>query len=129
MKVAIITGGSRGIGKSIALSTAKRGTGVILSYNSHPEEGEAVVGELNTRGAKAVALKLDSSETASFAEFVGRVAQVLKAEWNRDDFDYLVNNAGIAQRSLIKDTTEQIFDQLVNVNFKGPFFLTQTLLL
>jgi len=128
MKVAVITGGSRGIGKSTALNVAKRGTGVILTYNSHPEEGEAVAAVINKSGGKAVALKLDVANVGSFSDFVGQVAQVLKKEWNRENFDYLVNNAGIAQRALIKDTTEEMFDQVVKVNLKGPFFLTQKLI-
>lgn len=84
--------------------------------------------EINQRGGKAVALEFDSAKVGSFDNFVVQVSQLLKKEWNRNDFDYLVNNAGIAQRTLIKDTTEEIFDQLVKVNFKGPFFLTQKLL-
>ncbi len=127
-KIALVTGGSRGIGKSIALNAAKRGIGVILTYNSHPEAGEAVVDEINNTGGKAVALKLDSSNISSFNDFVAQVSQVLRKEWNRENFDYLVDNGGIAQRTLIKDTTEEIFDQLVNVNFKGVFFLTQKLI-
>jgi len=128
MKVAIITGGSRGIGRSIALKVASRGIGVILTYNSHRQEGEGVAGEINRRGGKAVALQLDSARVASFGVFVTEVSRVLREEWNRSDFDYLVNNAGIAQRTLIKDTTEELFDQLTSVNFKGPFFLTQKLM-
>ncbi len=127
-KIALITGGSRGIGKSIALNAAKRGLGVILTYNSNPGKGEAVAAEINNSGGKAVALKLDTANMGSFGDFAARVLQVLKKEWNRENFDYLVNNAGIAQRTLIKDTTEEIFDQLVNVNFKGVFFLTQKLI-
>jgi NAD(P)-dependent dehydrogenase (short-subunit alcohol dehydrogenase family) len=128
MKVAIITGGSRGIGKSTALQVASRGIGVILTYNSHPQEGEAVAAQINRNGGKAVALKLDTAQVASFGDFVEAVSRVLKKEWNRGDFDYLINNAGIAQRSLIKDTTEAMFDQLTTVNLKGPFFLTQKLI-
>lgn len=127
-KVALITGGSQGIGKSIALNAAKRGIGVILTYNSHPEAGTAVANEIKANGGKAVALKWDSADVASFNDFASQVQQVLKNEWNRDNFDYLVNNAGIAQRTLIRDTTEEIFDQLVNVNFKGVFFLSQRLI-
>lgn len=127
-KIVLVTGGSRGIGKSIALNAAKRGLGVILTYNSNPGKGEAVAAEINNNGGKAVALKLDTANTASFNDFAGQVAQALQKEWNRDNFDYLVNNAGIAQRTPIKDTTEEIFDQLVNVNFKGVFFLTQKLI-
>lgn len=127
-KIVLVTGGSRGIGKSIALNTAKRGLGVILTYNSQPAQGQAVADEINNSGGKAVALQLDSADTASFSNFGNKVLQVLSTEWGRESFDYLVNNAGIAQRTLIKDTTEELFDQLVNVNFKGVFFLTQKLL-
>jgi len=127
-KIVLITGGSGGIGKSIALNAAKRGIGVILTYNGNPEKGVAVANEIIGNGGKAVALRWDSGNVASFGDFADQVLQVLKKEWNRENFDYLVNNAGIAQRTLIKDTTEAIFDQLVNVNFKGVFFLTQKLL-
>ncbi|WP_149695435.1 SDR family NAD(P)-dependent oxidoreductase [Chitinophaga sp. CF418] len=127
-KIALVTGGSRGIGKSIALNLGKRGIGVILTYNNSPEKGEAVADEINKGGGKAVALQLDSAKVASFSDFAGQVELVLKKEWNRENFDYLVNNAGIAQRTLINDTTEDVFDQLVNVNFKGVFFLTQKLI-
>ncbi|WP_415325932.1 SDR family NAD(P)-dependent oxidoreductase [Chryseobacterium sp. MMS23-Vi53] len=125
-KIAIITGGSRGIGKSIAINTAKRGVAVILTYNNNPEQGMAVAEEINKNGGKAVALKLDVADISTFADFSNEVSKILK-DWGRDSFDYLVNNAGIAQRTLIKDTTEAIFDELVNVNFKGVFFLTQQL--
>ena len=127
-KIVLVTGGSRGIGKSIALNAAQRGMGIILTYNSNPEQGQAVADKINADGGKAVALQLDSSKTSSFGDFTNQVSQVLKKEWNRENFDYLVNNAGIAQRTLIKDTTEEVFDQLVNVNFKGVFFLTQKLI-
>lgn len=127
-KILLVTGGSRGIGKSIALNAAKRGIGVILTYNSQAAQGEAVASEITRNGGKAVALQLDAANTASLSQFTNQVKQALKQEWNRESFDYLVNNAGIAQRTLIKDTTEEMFDQLVNVNFKGVFFLTQHLL-
>ena len=128
MKIAIITGGSRGIGKSAALNVAKRGNGVILTYNSHADEAEAVVAEIKKNGGKAVALKLDVTQTAGFSDFASLVEQTLQKEWNQKTFDYLVNNAGTAQRTLIKDTTEEQFDQLTQVHFKGPFFLTQKLI-
>lgn len=128
MKVAIITGGSRGVGKSTALNVAKRGVGVILTYNSHPEEAAAVASEIKKDGGKAVALKLDVSKVSSFEEFAAQVSQTLAKEWQQKTFDYLVNNAGIAQRTLIKDTTEEQFDELVRVHFKGVFFLTQRLI-
>ena len=128
MKIAIITGASRGIGKSAAYELAKRGVGVIVTYNSHPQGAEAVVSEIVKTGGKAVALKLDVSRVESFADFEAQVSLVLEKHWNRKTFDYLVNNAGIAQRTLIKDLTEDQFDTLVNVHFKGSFFLTQRLI-
>ena len=127
-KIVLVTGGSRGIGKSIALNAAKRNMGVILTYNNNPEQGQAVADTINRNGGKAVALQMDAAKISSISDFASQVPQVLKKEWNRENFDYLVNNAGIAQRTLIKDTTEDIFDQLVNVNFKGVFFLTQQLI-
>ncbi len=128
MKIALITGGSRGIGKSAALSVAQRNVGVILTFNSHPEEAESVVAEIKRQGGQAVALHLDVARVHSFDEFARQVAQTLAAQWQQKTFDYLVNNAGIAQRTLIQDTTEEQFDQLTNVHFKGPFFLTQKLI-
>jgi len=127
-KIVLVTGGSRGIGKSIALNAAKRNIGVILTYNNNPEQGQAVADTINSNGGKAVALPMDAANIGPISDFTGQVLQALKKEWNRDSFDYLVNNAGIAQRTLIKDTTEDVFDQLVNVNLKGVFFLTQKLL-
>jgi NAD(P)-dependent dehydrogenase (short-subunit alcohol dehydrogenase family) len=127
-KIVLVTGGSRGIGKSIALHAAARGIGVILTYNSNAAQGQAVADTIKANGGKAIALQLDSSQTGSFAAFAEEVSQILRKEWGRDNFDYLVNNAGIAQRTLIKDTTEDMFDELVNVNFKGVFFLTQKLI-
>lgn len=128
MKIAIITGASRGIGKSTALNVAKRGMGVILTYNSHREEAESVVAEINQHGGKATALKLDVVRVNSFGDFAAQVSEALEREWNQKTFDYLVNNAGTAQRTLIKDTTEKQFDELVQVHLKGVFFLTQKLL-
>lgn len=127
MKVALITGGSRGIGRSTAIQIAKRGTGVILTYNNNPAKADEVVAEIKKAGGSAVALKLDTSKVSSFGEFAARVAEVLKKDFGRETFDSLVNNAGIGQRTPILETTEAQFDELVNVNFKGPFFLTQKL--
>ncbi|WP_158825842.1 SDR family NAD(P)-dependent oxidoreductase [Mucilaginibacter lacusdianchii] len=127
-KIVLVTGGSRGIGKSIAINAAKRGVGVILTYNNKPENGQTVVDEIIKAGGKAVAVHLDAGRIGTFDEFANKVSAVLLKVWNRDSFDYLVNNAGIAQRSLIRDTSEEIFDELVNINLKGAFFLTQKLL-
>ena len=127
-KIVLVTGGSRGIGKSIALHAAERGLDVILTYNNNADQATAVVDAIKSNGGRAVALQLDSSKSSTFSDFAAHVSQVVKKEWNRENFDYLVNNAGIAQRTLIQDTTEEIFDQLVNTNFKGVFFLTQKLI-
>ena len=127
-KIVLVTGGSRGIGRSIALNAAQRGIDVILTYNSNSDQGKAVADTINSSGGKAVALQLDTSKISSFNGFADQISQVLKQEWNRENLDYLVNNAGISQRTLIKDTTEEQFDELVGVNFKGVFFLTQKLI-
>jgi len=128
MKIAIITGGSRGIGKSAAHELARRDVGVIVTYNNHPQGAEAVVSEIKKTGGKAVALKLDVTKIESFEAFARQVSLALDKEWGRTTFDYLVNNAGTAQRTLIKDLSEEQFDALVDVHFKGAFFLTQRLI-
>ena len=127
-KVAIITGGSRGIGRSAALRLAQRGVGIILTFNAHAEEGEAVVTKIKKGGGKAIALQLDLTKVSTFDHFVQRVSKSLEKEWNQKTFDYLVNNGGSAQRTPIASTTEEEFDKLTNEHFKGPFFLTQKLL-
>jgi NAD(P)-dependent dehydrogenase (short-subunit alcohol dehydrogenase family) len=112
----------------MAINVAKRGVGVILTYNSHPDEGAAVAAEINNNGGKAVALKLDVTQIKFFSEFAGTVQKTLEKDFGQKNYDYLVNDAGVAQRTLIKDTTEEQFDQLMNIHFKGPFFLTQKLI-
>lgn len=128
MKVGIITGGSRGLGKASALSVAAKGHDVILTYNSQKADAEAVVAQIEKMGRKAVALQLDTSDVRSFAAFAETVRTTLKQTWGRADFDFLMNNAGFALHASIAETTEDQFDQIVNVHFKGVFFLTQTLL-
>ena len=128
MTVGIITGGSRGLGKAMALSIAERGQDVILTYNSKQEEAEAVVASIEKQGRKAVALQLDTSNIKTFAAFKDVVKETLKSTWKRENFDFLVNNAGIGIYAPFTETTEDQFDQLVNIQFKGVFFLTQTLL-
>jgi NAD(P)-dependent dehydrogenase (short-subunit alcohol dehydrogenase family) len=128
MTIAIITGGSRGLGRSTALQCAAHGSGVILTYNSHPDGADAVVREIETTGGTAVALKLDVSDTAGFPAFRDAVTAALAATWDRDDFDHLVNNAGFGLFNPIATVTEAEFDSLFAVHLKGPFFLTQTLL-
>ncbi|MEU6425715.1 SDR family oxidoreductase [Microbispora sp. NPDC046973] len=128
MKVAIVTGASSGIGQSAAIEIAKRGAGVILTYGNNPGGGLETVAAIEKEGGRAVALPLDVGETGAFAAFRDTVADVLRDTWQRDTFDYLVNNAGASEASLIEDTTEETFDRLMRVLLKGPYFLTQTLL-
>jgi len=128
MKVAIVTGASSGIGRSAAVQIAKRGTGVILTYGNNRQGGLETAAAIEKDGGTAVALPLDVGEAGTFAAFRDTVAGVLRDTWQRDTFDYLVNNAGFAQTSLIQDTTEETFDRLMGVLLKGPYFLTQRLL-
>jgi len=126
-KIAIITGGSRGLGKSTALHLARRGVDVLLTYHSRQDEAEAVVAELGRLDARAAALQLDTGNISSFPKFVAQVKKRLQSHWQREKFDHLVNNAGIGIRASIEETTEEQFDQLMNIHFKGVFFLTQAL--
>lgn len=128
MKIAIVTGGSRGLGRSIALSLAAKGRDVVLTYHSKQAEAEEVVTAITEQGRKAVALQLDVATSASFPAFAESVKGVLKQNWDRDNFDFLVNNAGIGLHASFAETTEAQFDQLVDVHFKGIFFLVQALL-
>ncbi len=128
MKIAMITGGSNGIGKSASLELAKRGIGVILTYHRHQEGADAVVAEIQKTGGRAAALKLDASQKSSFPDFVVLVRKTLREIWQRDSFDYLVNNAGTGGGMMFPEMTEDYFDKMMNTNFKGPVFLTQGLL-
>jgi len=127
-KIALITGGSRGLGKNAALHSSKKGIDIIITYRSNKIEAEQVVKEIEKNGQKAVALQLDVAQASSFDGFVEQVKSVLKEKWNREDFDFLVNNAGVGIYGSFAETTEAQFDELMNIQFKGPFFLTQKLL-
>jgi NAD(P)-dependent dehydrogenase (short-subunit alcohol dehydrogenase family) len=124
-KIALVTGGSRGLGKNMALSLAKKGISVILTYNSKKEEALAVVAQIEQTGQKAVALQLNTGEIKSFDTFFEQVKQVLKDTFNTNRFDFLVNNAGIGISTPFAEATEEQFDLLMNIHFKGVFFLTQ----
>ncbi|WJD50147.1 SDR family NAD(P)-dependent oxidoreductase [Enterobacter sp. PGRG2] len=126
--IAIVTGGSRGLGKNAALKLAAKGTDLILTYHSNAQAAAAVVGEIERAGAKAVALQLDVSDVSQFAGFAEQVRQQLKDVWQRDNFDYLLNNAGVGLYAPYADTSEAQFDEMMNIHLKGPFFLTQRLL-
>jgi NAD(P)-dependent dehydrogenase (short-subunit alcohol dehydrogenase family) len=126
--LALVTGGSRGLGRSTALHLAKHGTDVILTYKSGRSEAEAAVAEIESMGRRAYALPLDVAKSATFVEFAIRLRDVLSKIWQRDSVNFLVNNAGIGIHANFADTTEAQFDELVNIHLKGVFFLTQKLL-
>lgn len=126
--IALVTGGSRGLGKNMALSLARRRVDVILSYRSNQAEAAQGVAEIEKLGRRAVALQLDVAIAATFSKFVAQVREELQKRWQRDRLDYLVNNAGVGAHASFAETTEAQFDELVNVHLKGPFFLTQKLL-
>lgn len=128
MKIALITGASRGLGRNMAEHLASKGVDVILTYKSSRTEADAVTEALRAKGRKAVALRLDTGVLSGFAAFAAELKQALKTIWGRDDFDYLVNNAGTALYAPFAETTEAQFDEAMNIHFKGVFFLTQTLL-
>ena len=128
MSVIVITGGNRGIGASAAEHVARRGMGVILTYNTHPDAAEDVVQRIEQAGGKAVALKLDVANVASFEAFRKTVVTVLQDTWGTSSLSGLVNNAGYGLFSPLELVSEAQFDGLFNVHLKGPFFLTQALL-
>ena len=126
-RVAIVTGGSRGLGRSTVLKLAEKGISSIFTYVSNKAEAEKVVALAQQQGVKAVAVQLDTGKTAGFPNFVDRVHSELKS-FGAERVHYLVNNAGTSHHALIVDTTEADFDLLYNVHLKGVFFLTQKLL-
>ncbi|MBP2831530.1 SDR family oxidoreductase [Aquimarina sp. U1-2] len=126
--IALVTGGSRGLGKDMALRIAERGNDVIITYHSNEGAAKEVVSEIKAKGQKAVALQLAVEKSMSFDSFKNDIVNLLKTTFERDSFDYLVNNAGIGTHAMIAETTTDQFDQLFNIHLKGPYFLTQTLL-
>ncbi|WP_353720431.1 SDR family oxidoreductase [Dyadobacter sp. 676] len=124
-KIALVTGGSRGLGKNMALRLAEKGNDVIIVYRSQAREAEEVVSAIGALGRKAVAVQLDTSDVKSFDGFFTTLSGILRDKWNRSSFDFLINNAGINRPSAFAETTEEDFDELMNVHFKGVYFLSQ----
>ncbi len=127
-RIAIVTGGSRGLGKNAALKLAEKGVGILLTWNSGEQDALEVVREIEQKSGKAAALQLNVGDVASFEHFARQVQETLQQQWQRDSFDYLLNNAGVGLYAPLMETSEAQFDNLVNIHFKGPFFLTQRLL-
>ena len=126
-RIAIITGGSRGLGRNTAMNLCRRGVDLIFTYRSNQSEADSLVGEAEQMGRKSAAFRLDTGDVRSFDGFVEDVRKVLES-WGRERFDYLVNNAGNSLHSAFGETTEAQFDEIVNVHLKGVYFLTQKLL-
>ncbi|HEY4144421.1 SDR family NAD(P)-dependent oxidoreductase [Pinirhizobacter sp.] len=126
--IALITGGSRGLGRNTAIALARLGTDVVLTYHSNKAQADSAVAEIQKLGRRATALQLNTGDASSFDAFVVELKKSLKTIWNTDKFDQLVNNAGTGLHAAFTDTTEAQFDSLMNVHVKGPYFLTQKLL-
>jgi len=124
-KIALITGGSRGLGKNMAVAIAKKGIDVVLTYHTNKEAADDVVAEIESLGQKAVAFPLDTSDTKSFDNFIKQVTAYLQEQTGSPNFDYLINNAGTALYALASETTEEQLDVTFNIHYKGVFFLTQ----
>jgi NAD(P)-dependent dehydrogenase (short-subunit alcohol dehydrogenase family) len=126
--ISLVTGASRGLGRNSAISIARRGGDVIVTYRSGASEAQAVVAAIEALGRKAVALQLDVTDLASFTVFIEQLGAALMSIWGRGNFDHLVNNAGQGAMASIADTTHAQFDALFDTHVKGVFFLTQALL-
>ncbi len=126
--ISLVTGASRGLGRNTALSIARHGGDVIITYRSDRDSADAVVADIAALGRKAIALQLDTNNVASFSGFVAALREALSSNWGRDRFDHLINNAGHGEMADFASTTEAQFDALFGTHVKGVFFLTQALL-
>jgi NAD(P)-dependent dehydrogenase (short-subunit alcohol dehydrogenase family) len=124
-KIALITGGSRGLGKNAALHLAQKGNDIIITYHSKKEEAEKVVAEIEALGCKAAAIQSDVGDIKAIDNFISQVSAMLKEKWGRERFDFLINNAGHGATIPFEMAKEADFDRFVDVHFKGVFFLTQ----
>lgn len=127
-KIALITGASRGLGRSAAKHLAAQGVDIIGTYRSQADEAQQLTRDIEALGGRALMLQLDVGDSSAFADFAERVAQGLRETFGVERFDFLVNNAGIGIHAAYSDTSEAQFDELFKVQLKGPFFLTQRLL-
>jgi NAD(P)-dependent dehydrogenase (short-subunit alcohol dehydrogenase family) len=127
-KIALITGANRGLGRNAAMKLAERGVNIVATYRNNAAEADALVAEIVAAGGKAQALRLDVAQSETFREFAAEVAALLKRDFQRDTFDFLVNNAGVGLHVAFAETTPAQFDDMMAVHLKGPFFLTQALL-
>lgn len=124
-KIALVTGGTRGLGKNMALALADKGIDVVLTYHTNKVEAEKTVGEILEKGRRAAVLFFDVSDIKSFDSFIGQLKLSLQSIWSTDRFDFLINNAGTGMTLPISQVTEEDFDNLLNIHFKGVYFLTQ----
>ena len=124
-KIALVTGGGRGLGKDMALSLAKKGIDVIITYNTNKEDADKVASEIINTGQKSASLQFDVSDIKSIDNFIKQLSETLKTKFSSERFDFLINNAGIGATIPFDKVTEDVFDNFVNVHFKGVFFLTQ----
>ncbi|MBL4561582.1 MAG: SDR family oxidoreductase [Labilibaculum sp.] len=124
-KIALVTGGSRGLGKNISIALAKKGIDVILTYNSNQESANEVVSEIESLGQKATAFQLDTGKMKSFDNFIRQITEYLQRQTGSPNFDFLINNAGTSLYAPVADVTEEQLDEIVNIHYKGVFFLTQ----
>lgn len=127
-KIALVTGSSRGLGRNVVEHLARQGVDALITYRSNRDEAEAVAAGVRKVGGNAAVLQLDVADSATFSAFAAALKHVLQAQWQRDSFDYLVNNAGIGVYASFAETSEAQFDELFRIHLKGPFFLTQKLL-
>jgi glucose 1-dehydrogenase len=118
-KVAIVTGSSSGIGQSIAIRLATEGADVVVDYRSHPEGADDTKKQIEATGSKAITLHADVSKLEDTRKLVEQAWQQLGS------CDILVNNAGIEKGADFWDVTEEDYDEVLDVNLKGAFFLTQ----
>jgi len=127
-KIALVTGGSRGLGKDMALRLAQNGNFVVITYLSQKEAAENVVKEIEAMGREAVILPLDTNDIAALPHFVYEFKKTIQTKWKAEKFDFLINNAGIGADIPFEEATEEQFDQFLNIHFKSVYFLTQQLL-